>query len=97
VGLIARVLEEHGISTVVVFLLADIAARVGAPRGVLVRWPFGHPLGEPGNAAQQMTVIRDALLLLAEADRPGIVRELPYRWRRETWSMPADWGWAREP
>ena len=94
-GLIARVLEQHGISTVVVFLLADIAAQVGAPRSLVVRWPFGHPLGEPGNIPQQMTVISDALRLLATAAAPGPPVELPYRWRRETWTMPTDWDWAR--
>lgn len=77
-----------------VFLLADIAARVGAPRGLVLRWPFGHPLGEPGNIPQQMTVIGDALRLLAEASEPGVLRELPYRWRRERWAEPEDWSWT---
>ena len=84
-GLIARVLEEHGISTVTVFLLHEIAEQVGAPRGLSVRWPFGHPLGEPGNIAQQTTMIRHALDLLASAAEPGALTALPYRWRREQW------------
>ena len=86
-GLIARVLEEHGISTVTVFLLHEIAEQVGAPRGLSVRWPFGHPLGEPGNIAQQTTMIRHSLDLLATATAPGTLIELPYRWRREQWRL----------
>jgi hypothetical protein len=85
VGLIARVLEEHGISTVTVFLLHEIAEQVGAPRGLSVRWPFGHPLGEPGNVAQQTTMIHHALDLLVSAAEPGSLTALPYRWRREQW------------
>jgi D-proline reductase (dithiol) PrdB len=86
VGLIARALEQEGISTVTVFLLHDIAEQLGIPRGLSVRWPFGHPLGEPANVAQQHTMIRHALDLLATATAPGTLTALPYRWRRETWT-----------
>ena len=41
--------------------------QVGAPRGLSVRWPFGHPLGEPGNIPQQTIMIRHALDMLATA------------------------------
>lgn len=82
-GLIARTIEEAGIPTVAVSILRDITARLGVPRAVFVAWPFGHPLGEPGHTAQQLRVIRDALALLAEAEAPGAIRDLGYRWRRE--------------
>nr|MBA3470533.1 hypothetical protein [Herpetosiphonaceae bacterium] len=72
---------------VTVFLLHEIAEQIGIPRGLSVRWPFGHPLGEPGNIAQQHTMIRHALDLLASATAPGTLIELPYRWRRETWTL----------
>lgn len=73
-----------------VFLLHEIATQVGAPRGLSVRWPFGHPLGEPHNVAQQMTMIQHALTLLETATKPGTLLELPYRWRREQWTMPSE-------
>src|SRR2546425_8666134 len=52
---------------------------------------FGHALGEPGNVAQQRTVLHDMLLMATSAPRPGLVIELPYRWRRETYSPVRDW------
>ncbi|MCC6160064.1 MAG: hypothetical protein IT350_18580 [Deltaproteobacteria bacterium] len=64
-----------------------ITEKVKPPRAVCVRWPFGHPLGEPENASQQRRVIQDAFDLLARADAPAIV-DLPYRWRRETYADP---------
>lgn len=64
--------------------------KVRPPRAVFVRWPFGHPLGEAGNRAQQLTVIRDALRLLY-AGTPGALVDLPYRWRRERYVEPTDW------
>jgi hypothetical protein len=90
VGLIARTIEAAGISTVSVSITRDLTEAVGVPRAVFLRWPLGHPLGEPGNAAQQRTVIFDALRLVATARQPGIIHEPGYRWRRETYNEP-DW------
>jgi len=89
VGLIARVLESAGIPTVSISITKDLTESVGVPRTVFVKWPLGHPLGEAGNAAQQRTIIYDALQLLVDANEPGIIREPGYRWRRETYEEPA--------
>jgi D-proline reductase (dithiol) PrdB len=52
------------------------------PRALFVRWPYGHPLGEPFNVAQQRWVLRDALKALEEIHTPGVIIDLPYLWRR---------------
>ena len=90
-GLIARALERAGIATVSISIAKDLTEAVGVPRTVFVKWPLGHPLGEPGNNAQQRTMIFGALQLLVEAETPGIIREPGYRWRRESYTEP-DWG-----
>lgn len=84
-GLIARVLEEAGISTVSFFLLAEIAQQLGVPRGVSVKFPFGHVLGEPHNVVQQQLLIKHGLDLLMQARQAGTFVQLPYRWKREDW------------
>lgn len=56
-----------------------------------LHWPFGHALGEPGNIAQQRTVLHDMLSLAGMASRPGLIVDLPYRWRRETYPAITDW------
>jgi len=91
VGLIARVLETAGIATVSISLTKDLTEAVGVPRALFVRWPLGHPLGEPNNAEQQRTLIFDALHLLKSAQAPGIIAEPGYRWRRERYTEPL-WG-----
>ncbi len=91
-GLIARVLEAAGISTVSISLTKDLTESVGVPRAVFVRWPLGHPLGEPGHTEQQRTLIFDALHLLKTAQTPGTIAEPGYRWRRESYAEPM---WAR--
>lgn len=87
-GLIARTLEAAGIATVSISLTKELTESVGVPRALFVRWPLGHPLGEPGNVAQQRTVIFDALQLLKRAQMPGIIAEPGYRWRRERYTEP---------
>ena len=90
-GLIARALERAGIATVSISIAKDLTEAVGVPRAVFVKWPLGQPLGEPGNNAQQRTMIFGALQLLIEAETAGIIREPGYRWRRESYTEP-DWG-----
>ncbi|MEZ4622800.1 MAG: hypothetical protein R2867_45890 [Caldilineaceae bacterium] len=87
-GLIARAIERAGIPTVSISIVKDLTEAVGIPRAVFVKWPLGHPLGEPDHAVQQRTVIYDALHLLLEAQEPGIIREPGYRWRREQYEEP---------
>lgn len=87
-GLIARVLEAAGIPTVSISITKDLTETVGVPRALFVKWPLGHPLGEPHAPTQQRTLIFDALWLLQTASRPGVIAEPGYRWRREQYSEP---------
>ncbi len=89
-GLIARAIEAEGISTICLASLKPIAAQVRPPRTLHLAWPFGHPLGEPGNAAQQLTVLHAALYSLYFAE-PGEILEPGWRWRRETYAIPDGW------
>ncbi|MDE3135492.1 MAG: hypothetical protein KGL59_02870 [Acidobacteriota bacterium] len=65
--------------------------KVRPPRALYLRWPFGHPLGEPFNVAQQLTILHDACEFLYTAQL-GELLTLGYRWRRESYSIPAEWG-----
>ena len=69
----------------------DVTEKVKPPRALFLRWPFGHPLGEAFNVAQQLTVLQEAFRFLYTA-QPGELRDLPYRWRRESYSVPEKWG-----
>jgi hypothetical protein len=90
VGLVQRAIEAAGIPTVSISILREVTEKVNPPRALFLRWPFGHPLGEPYNVAQQLTILHDAFQFLYIA-RPGELRDLPYRWKRESYSVPADW------
>ncbi len=79
--MVARILEAEGFATVVVMTFKEVAEAIRPPRAVYVRFPIGLTLGAPGAAAQQRVIIEDALALLAEAEGPGSLRALPYRWQ----------------
>ncbi len=84
--MVARAIESAGIPTVLVMMYKQVADALPSPRVCYVRFPFGVPLGEPGNADQQRVIVEDALHLVLNAKDPGTLREMPYRWRREDYS-----------
>jgi len=83
---VQREIEAAGIPTIGVSIVRKYSEEVQPPRTVFLRWPYGHPFGEPGNAPQQRAVLRAALKALAEVTEPGTIVDLPYRWRRETYT-----------
>lgn len=72
-------------STCCLVLVREVAERVRPPRALFLRWPFGNPCGEPGNAAQQRRVVLDMLEAVRGLREPGAIVDLPYLWRREDW------------
>ncbi len=86
-GLIQREIERVGIATIGVSIVREYSEKVKPPRSVFLRWPFGHPLGEPGNAAQQRAVLFEAFKALYAIGTPGEIVDLPFRWRREDYSQ----------
>jgi D-proline reductase (dithiol) PrdB len=86
VGLIQREIERVGIPTIGLSIVRDYSEKVKPPRTIFLRWPFGHPLGEPGNTLQQRAVLIEALRALYEIDVPGTIVDLPFRWRREKYT-----------
>ena len=85
-GLIQREIERAGISTIGISIVRQYTEKVRPPRSVFLRWPFGHPLGEPGNVRQQRAVLFEAFKALYAIEVPGEIIDLPFRWRREDYS-----------
>lgn len=81
-GLIQREIEKAGIPTISVSIVRRFTEEAGAPRAVFLKWPMGHPLGEPGRKDVQMAVLRSAFNALETIKEPGAIIDLPYRWKR---------------
>ena len=81
-GLIARVLEETGISTICLNMRREVAENVKPPRTMFVMFPFGAPLGPAGDRETQRGVIMEALDGLVSAMEPGTIVNSPRAWKR---------------
>lgn len=81
-GLVQRAIEAEGIPTIGISILKEVTEKVRPPRSVFLRYPFGHPLGEAFDVAQQRTILLDALTGLETITTPGTILEPGYRWRR---------------
>jgi D-proline reductase (dithiol) PrdB len=83
VGLIQREIERKGIPTVSISIVREFTEKVRPPRAIYLRWPFGHPLGEPDHPAQQRAVLLKAFEALTTIETPGAIIDIPWRWKRE--------------
>lgn len=79
-GLVARELEARGIATVCLSSAYSITAAVNPPRAVFVDYPLGRTAGKRDDKLNQRGIMLDALAALQEAEQPGTIRTLPYRW-----------------
>lgn len=79
-GLVARVVEEAGIPTVLVSTGRDLTVQVCPPRAVFVNFPMGNPFGRPGDAQMQRAILVEALRLAERSDEAGLLVDLPQDW-----------------
>jgi hypothetical protein len=77
---LARTFEEAGMATVTITNMPFWAEKVGSPRTLGVEMPFGHILGMPGDSAQQMRIIRQALKVLEGSAEPDKISHSEEVW-----------------
>lgn len=72
-GLVARVIEEAGIPTVLVSTGRDLTELVRPPRSLFVNAPMGNPFGPAGDTAEQRRILDRALELFHGIDEAGTI------------------------
>jgi len=90
VGLIARIVEAHGIPTLVYCTVRDITAKVKPPRAAFLDYPVGNAAGRPNDPADQRAVIEAGLGSLNRFSEPGSIIDLPFTWNSEDRSWEED-------
>jgi len=83
VSLVARYLEENGISTVVLGSARDIVEYCGVPRFLFTDFPLGNPCGKPYDRNMQRQIVEMALELLENATEPRTTVQTPFVWDDE--------------
>ena len=89
VSLVARHLEENGISTVVMGCAKDIVEHAAVPRFLFSDFPLGNSAGKPHDVASQAFTLELALRVLETAPGPQTTVQSPLRWS-------ADHSWKRD-
>ena len=79
-SLVARLLEQSGIATVLMGCAKDIVEHVGVPRFLISDFPLGNAAGRPGDPESQATTLTLALDLLVTATAPRTTVQSPLRW-----------------
>jgi hypothetical protein len=86
VSLVARLLEENGIATVILGCCLDIVEYCGVPRFLFTDFPLGNPCGKPWDHAMQRDIVGRALDLAETATRGRTTVRTPFIWSRdEAW------------
>ena len=60
--------------------MPEVALAVSAPRIAAIEYPLGRTLGQPGDAAGQLAVLRAILTALESIQTPGGIVHLPFEW-----------------
>lgn len=63
-------------ATISITLSKAVSRKVKPPRALYPALPLGHPLGFPGQASQQLHILRLLLQYLKEIDSPGTIVEV---------------------
>lgn len=82
-GLIQRVLDDAGLSTISLTLVKEITEQVKPSRALFVEHPFGHTFGDLGDKALQRQILLDMLSFAVQITQPGTILTLPYRWTKD--------------
>jgi hypothetical protein len=82
-SLAARMLEENGISTVVMGCAKDIVEHVGVPRFLFSDFPLGNAAGRPNDKQSQAFSLALALRLLEAAPAGRTTVQSPLKWSED--------------
>ncbi len=81
-GLVCRLVEEHGIATVYVATGRDLTALVNPPRALFVNHPMGNNFGAAHDVETQTSILRAALDLVETVDEGGTLVDMPTSWTK---------------
>ena len=67
----------------VLSMVPEFNREIGIPRIAAIEYPFGRIVGEVNDVDGQQAVLRAALDVLENAEKPGQVAHLPFTWHEE--------------
>ncbi|MBI5681610.1 MAG: hypothetical protein HZC45_00290 [Deltaproteobacteria bacterium] len=65
-----------------VSIIRKFTEEVKPSRAIFLKWPLGHPLGEPFKPEQHNAVLKKAFEALKTVKTPGSIIDIPFKWKR---------------
>lgn len=81
-GLIQRVLDEHGLTTISISQVAEIAAVIKPSRSIFVPHPFGLTFGDLHDTETQQNVL-EAMFSAVETMASTGIQGTDFRWTKD--------------
>lgn len=82
-GLLQRVFDEAGLSTLSLTLVKEITELVRPSRALFLEHPFGFTFGNIGERGLQRQILLDCLQAAERMKTPGMIVDLPYKWTHD--------------
>jgi D-proline reductase (dithiol) PrdB len=79
-AILQREVEAAGIASISVVLCRDVVERIGVPRAVHYRFPFGYSFGDANDVTMQLRILKETLRTCSEIKKVGTIVDLPYEW-----------------
>jgi hypothetical protein len=83
VGLIQRIFDEQGLTTISLTTIASITSLIKPSRALLVEHPFGLTMGDVGDRETQSAVLIEMLRAAEQITQPGAIQALPFEWTKD--------------
>ncbi len=80
-AIMARIIEEAEISTIMLTSLKSVCSNVKPPRSLLLRFPFGMLYGAPFDAKTQKEILNECLVHIKSIREPGEIAEIGFQWK----------------
>tara|TARA_B100000686_G_C16712759_1_gene930168 strand:- start:349 stop:738 length:390 start_codon:yes stop_codon:yes gene_type:complete len=85
VSLVARLLENSEIPTLIIGSARDIVEHCGVPRFLYNDFPLGNPCGKPYDVTMQKSIMNQAITLLSSANGPNTIEKTPHIWSSDNY------------
>lgn len=82
-GLLQRVFDQAGLSTISLTLVKEITQQVKPSRALFVEHPFGFTFGNLGERDLQRRILLDCFQAAVHVTIPGTIADLPYHWTHD--------------
>lgn len=82
-GLIQRVFDIQGLTTISISLVKELTEMVKPSRALFVKHPFGLTMGDVGDEQTHRAILMDCVEYAQKRLEDGLIIDTSYRWQKD--------------